>query len=104
MVDRGDRVLEVLLIQEPGLEMRFGGVIAPFFDDLEKSAQRILIVPLLEELLPAAVLRIVGLRAEGQAVAAFAASRKEQEQQQPARQVDGAQQSPHGATGKGLNA
>ena len=84
--------------------MRFGGVIAPFFDDLEKGAQRILIVTLLEELLPAAVLGIVGLGAEGQAVAALAAGREQQEQHQPASQVDSAQQSPHGATGKGLNA
>jgi hypothetical protein len=84
--------------------VRLGRVITAFVHHLEKSAQRLLIAPLAEQLFAALVIRIVDLAAEGCAVAALAANCQEQEQQQPAGQVRGARRSPQRATGKGLNA
>jgi len=49
MVDGRERIIDVLLVEQPDLELRFGSVFPPLVDDLEKSRERFLVPAGLQE-------------------------------------------------------
>jgi len=69
--NRRNRVLDVLLVQQARLEVRLGSILAPFLDDFEKRAQRLLISPLAKELLATAVAGVIALRGDSSSVPWF---------------------------------
>jgi len=103
MVDGGDGILQVLLVEQPGLEVRLGRVVTAFVDDLQEGAQRLLVAPLAEQFLAAPVIGVVDLAAKGRAIARLATGRQQQRQERSG-QMGGEGATPPGASGKGLNA
>ena len=79
MMDGLDWILDVIEVDETGFEVRLGGgLLAAFFDHLEKGRQRLRVTPLPHELLALPVIGFVGLRRERHIFPAAAAGAEEQ--------------------------
>ena len=77
MVDRRDRVLEFLLVEDACVQVRFRRVDAPPFDLLQVGRQRLLLASFLVQLLALHKIGVVRLR-PGQGRAVEAAAGEEQ--------------------------
>ena len=85
MVDGGKRVVDVLQVEQPDLEVRFGRLVAPPVDDLEEGVERFLLPAGLEQGLALAIGGLIQFGRGGSPLAVAAACHA---QNQPAQQQE----------------
>ncbi|MCX6946073.1 MAG: hypothetical protein NT173_15140 [Opitutales bacterium] len=83
VVDRRDRVLDVPQEDQPRLDVRLGRALVAARDHLEVGVERLLVAPLLRQLLALAVLGLVGLGGQRQALAPLTARGQQQREERP---------------------